>query len=76
MELLPGGERRCLGQTARFQETVRRMAMIDEGFVEDEARLGRGPAAACTLDPGTAALLWMGASAVGGLPAADRARRD
>ena len=34
------GERRHMGQTARFQETLRRLAMIDEGFVEDEAGLG------------------------------------
>ena len=27
-----------MGQTMRFQETLRRQAMIDEGFVEDEAR--------------------------------------
>jgi hypothetical protein len=26
-----------MGQTARFQETLRRLAMIDEGFVEDQA---------------------------------------
>jgi hypothetical protein len=32
--------------------------MIDEGLVEDEARLGLGPAATCTPDPKTAALLW------------------
>ncbi len=39
------GERRCMSQTARFQETLRRLAMIDEG----EAGLGLGPAPA----PGT-----------------------
>ena len=33
---------KCMGQTARFQETLRRLAMIDEGFVEDEAGLGLG----------------------------------
>ena len=33
-----------MGQTARFQETLRRLAMIDEGFVEDEAGLGLGMA--------------------------------
>lgn len=27
---------------ARFQETLRRLAMIDEGFVEDQAGFGRG----------------------------------
>jgi 4-carboxymuconolactone decarboxylase len=46
-----------MGQTVRFQETLRRLAMIDEGFVEDEAGLGLGPAAASALDPKTAALL-------------------
>jgi hypothetical protein len=29
----------------RFQEILRRLAMIDEGFVEDEAGLGLDPAA-------------------------------
>ena len=31
---------RVRGQTVRFQETLRRLAMIDEGFVEDQAGLG------------------------------------
>lgn len=56
------GERRYMGQTARFQETLRRLAMIDEGFVEDEAGLGLGQAATWTLDPKTVALLQVGAS--------------
>ena len=30
----------------RFQDTLRRLAMIDEGFVEDQAGLGRVVAAA------------------------------
>jgi hypothetical protein len=46
-----------MGQTVRFQEILRRMAMIDEGFVEDQARLGLDPAQASALDPKTAALL-------------------
>ena len=29
-----------MGPTARYQETLRRLAMIDEGFLEDEAGLG------------------------------------
>ena len=33
---------RFMGQAARFRETLRRLAMIDERFVEDEARLGLG----------------------------------
>jgi 4-carboxymuconolactone decarboxylase len=44
-----------MGQTVRFQETLRRLAMIDEGFVQDEAGLGLDPASA--LEPKTAALL-------------------
>ncbi|HET9081508.1 MAG TPA: carboxymuconolactone decarboxylase family protein [Trebonia sp.] len=51
-----------MGQTARFRETLRRLAMIDEAFVEDEARLGLGQVAPCTLDPKTVALLRLGAS--------------
>ena len=31
-----------MSQTARYQETLRRLATIDEGFVEDEAGLGWG----------------------------------
>ncbi len=45
---------------ARFQETLRRLAMIDEGFVEDQAGLGLTGTPA--LDPRTAALLQLGAS--------------
>jgi 4-carboxymuconolactone decarboxylase len=50
------GERRNMGQTARFQETLRRLAMIDEGFVEDEARLGLGQAATWALAIGSSAV--------------------
>ena len=64
-----GGERRHMGQMARFQETLRRLAMIDEGFVEDEVGLGLGPAAASALDPKTAALLQVAASVALGSPA-------
>jgi 4-carboxymuconolactone decarboxylase len=52
-----------VGQTVRFQEILRRLAMIDEGFVEDEAGLGLDPAGKLTLDPKTAALLRVGVSA-------------
>jgi 4-carboxymuconolactone decarboxylase len=51
-----------MDQTVRFEETLRRLAMIDECFVEDEAGLGMDPAAASALDPKTAALLRVGAS--------------
>jgi 4-carboxymuconolactone decarboxylase len=53
-------ERRCMGQTVRFQETLRRLAMIDEGFVQDEAGLGLDPASA--LEPKVAALLQVAVS--------------
>ena len=58
-----------MGETVRYQETLRRLAMIDEGFVEDQARLGLGPCADSALDPKTAALLRLGASvAIGSSP--------
>ncbi len=58
-----------MGQTARFQETLRRLAMIDESFVEDEAGLGLGPVKTSSLDPKTAALLQVGVSVAIGSPA-------
>jgi 4-carboxymuconolactone decarboxylase len=51
-----------MGQTARFQEIFRRLAMIDEGFVEDDAGLAFSQAAKSALDPKTVALLRIGAS--------------
>ena len=58
-----------MGQTVRFQETLRRLAMIDEGFVEDVAGLGLDPAATSALDPKTAALLQLAVSvAIGPSP--------
>jgi 4-carboxymuconolactone decarboxylase len=55
-----------MSQTARFRETLRRLAMIDEGFVKDEAGLALGPAATSALDLKTATLLQVGASATMG----------
>ena len=55
--------------TVRFQETLRRLAMIDEGFVENEAQLGMGPVTASVLEPKIAALLQRGASVAIGSPA-------
>jgi 4-carboxymuconolactone decarboxylase len=54
--------RRLMGQTVRFQETLRRLAMIDEGFVQGEAGLGLDSARTSALDPRTAALLQLGVS--------------
>jgi len=57
-----------MGQTARFQETLRRLALIDERFVEDQARLGLDLPAASALDPKTAALLRVAACVAAGAP--------
>jgi 4-carboxymuconolactone decarboxylase len=62
-------ERRHMGQRARFQETLCRLAMIDEGFVEDQAGLRLGPASASALDPKTAALLQVAVSVAIASPA-------
>ena len=59
---------RHLGQTVRFQETLRRLAMIDEGFVKDQAGLALDPAGPSALDPKTAALLRVGACVAIGSP--------
>ena len=58
-----------MGQTARFQEILRRLAMFDEGFVEGEARVGISQIVPCTLDPKTVALLRVGASVAVGASA-------
>jgi len=57
-----------MDQAVRFHETLRRLAMIDEGFVEDEAGLGLDPAAASALDLKTAALLRVAVSVALGSP--------
>jgi len=51
-----------MGETARFQETLRRLAMIDEGFIENQAGLTPCQAGISALDPKTVALLQVGAS--------------
>ena len=58
-----------MDQTLRFQETLRRLAMIDEAFAEDQAGLGLGLAGISALDPKTAALLQVGAAVAIGSPA-------
>ena len=52
----------------RFQETLRKLTMIDEGFVEGQAGLGLGLAGTPALHPKTAALLQLGASVATGAP--------
>jgi alkylhydroperoxidase/carboxymuconolactone decarboxylase family protein YurZ len=54
--------RRRMGQKPRFKETLRRLAMIDEGFVEEQAGFGLGLTGTPALDPKTAALLQIAAS--------------
>ena len=60
-----------MGQVVRYQEILRRLAIIDDGFVEDPAGLGLalGLAGARSLDPKTAALVRVGALAAMGSPA-------
>jgi hypothetical protein len=60
-----------MSQTVRFHETLRRLEMIDESFVEDQAGLGMGLAGTPALHPKTAALLQLGASVATGAPPDD-----
>jgi len=55
----------------RYQEILRRLAIIDDGFVEGKAGLGLGlgMAGAQVMDPKTAALVRVGAMAAIGSPA-------
>ena len=57
-----------MSQVVRFRETLRRLALIDEAFVQDQAGLGLGLAGTQALDPKTAALLQLGASVATGAP--------
>jgi alkylhydroperoxidase/carboxymuconolactone decarboxylase family protein YurZ len=59
-----------MSQTAGFQETLRKLAIIHEGFVEDKARLGLELARGSALDPKTAALLVVGVTVAIGSSAA------
>jgi alkylhydroperoxidase/carboxymuconolactone decarboxylase family protein YurZ len=52
----------------RFKETLRRLAMVDEGFVTSEAGLVLDPATTSALDVKTAALLQVGACVAIGSP--------
>ena len=58
-----------MSPTARYQETLRRLAMIDEGFVEDQAGLGLALARTSALEPKIAALLQLGILVASGSPA-------
>ncbi|MGE5292523.1 MAG: hypothetical protein ACM3ML_36100 [Micromonosporaceae bacterium] len=64
-----GGERMWgMDPTARFPENLRRLAIIEDGLVDDQAWLGRALATALALDPKTAALRQLGASVAVGSP--------
>ena len=57
-----------MSETARFQETLRKLAMIDEAFVRDQTGLGLGPAETLALDAKTASLLQLAVSVAIGSP--------
>jgi alkylhydroperoxidase/carboxymuconolactone decarboxylase family protein YurZ len=57
-----------MGRVVRYQEILRRLAIIDDGFVEDRTGLGLGLAGARALDPRTAALVQVAALAAIGSP--------
>ncbi len=57
-----------MSDTARFQETLRRLAMVDEAFVGDQAGLGLTPARTLALDAKTISLLQLAASVATGSP--------
>lgn len=58
-----------MAQMARFQQILRRLAIIDEGVVQDQAGLGLGQAEAWVLDPKTAELVRVAALVATGSPA-------
>ena len=57
-----------MGRAVRYQEILRRLAIVDEGFVGDQAGLVLGPPGVQDLDPKTAALVRVGALAAIGAP--------
>ena len=58
-----------MSQTVGFQETLRRLAMIDEGFVRDGASLGADLATTSALDARAASLAQLAAAVAIGSPA-------
>lgn len=57
-----------MSQTAIFQEILRKLAIIDESFAEDQAGLRLGSPGPQLLDPKTAALVQVGALVAIGAP--------
>ena len=58
-----------MGQTVRFEETLRRLAVLEQGHVEERAVLGVGPAGTKAQDTKTTALLQVGVLVALGSPA-------
>ncbi len=56
------------GPAVKFNEVLRRLAIVDEGFAGDEAGLRLGLPEARALEPRTAALVRVGALAAIGAP--------
>jgi len=65
----PERRQRCR-QMVRFQDTLRRLAIVDEGFVMSEAGLRLGLAGTMSLDSKIAALAQLAAAVANGSPAA------
>jgi len=57
-----------MGRAVRYQEILRRLAIVDEGFASDQAGLVLSLPGAQVLDPKTAALVRVGALAAIGAP--------
>ena len=58
-----------MGQAVRFQEVLRRLAIIDDRWVEDQAGLSLALPTSGLLDPKTAALVQVGVLVAIGSPA-------
>jgi alkylhydroperoxidase/carboxymuconolactone decarboxylase family protein YurZ len=57
-----------MGQAVRYQEILRRLAIVDEGLIGSQAGLDLGPLGTRALDPKVAALVRVGALAAIGSP--------
>jgi alkylhydroperoxidase/carboxymuconolactone decarboxylase family protein YurZ len=57
-----------MGRAVRYQEILRRLAIVDEGFIGHQTGLALGPASVRVLDPKTAALVRVGVLAAIGAP--------
>ncbi len=64
-----------MGRAVRYQEMLRRLAIVDEGFVGDQAGLVLGPDGVRALDSKTVALVRVGVLAAIGAPEVRRPRR-